>query len=146
MQLPQSSALCAAARALIGGGLYGAVAFGAGIGLGAARSLWLAARVSAAAATLIESTLLLLACWWTSRAAVRLLGVASTLRARATMGGAALGVLLFAEYAVAVWVFGGSFGSFSAALLSLSGLIGLLVQVLFASFPALQLEGRTAAP
>ena len=117
------------------GVLYFAVVFLAGFALGTLRVLAIAPRIGEAPAVLLEAPLMLAISWLACGWVVRRLGTPAGLAARAAMGASAFALLMLAELAVSVLVFGRSLAAHFAGYLTSSGLIGLLAQCSFAAIP-----------
>jgi hypothetical protein len=71
---------------------------------------------------------------------VRRFSVPARVRDRALMGVVAFLLLMTAEFALSVSVFGRSGAEFMASLTTAAGMIGLAGQVFFATFPIAQLR------
>ncbi|EAQ28824.1 hypothetical protein NAP1_14533 [Erythrobacter sp. NAP1] len=122
-------------RAIAAGTAYWAVVFAIGFMLGTVRTLWLAPRVGEEMAVLIEMPIIIAACmiaaWWlTARFAI------VSVRAALAMGALAFALLMMAELALAVGVFGETPRGWLAGLFEPPGVWGLLGQIGFALFPA----------
>ncbi len=125
-------------RAAWAGLAYFGIVFAAGFGLGVLRVLVLAPSVGEIAAVVIELPVILAASWVVCRWLIKRLDVPKDLTARLIMGGLALVVLLGAEAGVSVLGFGRTLSAHLEQHRHLPALIGLLGQVVFASFPVLQ--------
>ncbi len=125
----------AAARA---GVLYVLVVFAIAFVIGSVRVLWVAPRLGAFVAVLLESPLVLAASWGSARWSIRRLEVANALRIRAAMGTTAFVTLMLVEYGVAVWAFGASQADYLAQLRTPPGADGLLTRLCFAAIPCVQ--------
>jgi hypothetical protein len=126
--------------------VYFAAVFGVGFALGTLRQLFVAPRVGNVVAVLIELPLVLSAAWWLSRRLVAHFAVPARTRCRIEMGGAALVLLLLAEFGLSAWVFGNSLGQQLAGYMTLAGSLGLAGQLAFAAFPWLELLTAKAVP
>lgn len=120
------------------GAAYFAAVFVIGFGLGTFRVLVLAPTVGETAAGLIEMPFILTASWLVCAFLIRRLDVPVDIPARAIMGGLAFGLLMVAEFGLAVSVFGASPEDHFRSYLSLNGALGLAGQGLFGLFPLLQ--------
>lgn len=125
-------------RALTAGALYFAIVFAAGFALGALRTLYVAQRFGELAATLFELPLILLAAWFVSARVAAALRVGRALAPRLAMGATAFALLMAAEAALSVVLFGGSLRAHIAGYAEPPQALGLAGQALFALFPALQ--------
>ena len=129
---------------------YFGVVFGAGVVFGTARVLWLAPQIGVRAAELLETPVMVLVMVLAARAIVRRTHLEPALRARLTMGAAALALMLLAEFGVVLPLRGGSLGGYFANLdpVSAAAYYGALVVLaalpLFAP-PAVARPWRAAA-
>lgn len=115
---------------------YFAGIFALGFVLGTIRVLWLVPALGENAAVLAELPVMLAASWLWARRVLRRQPLASRSAALA-MGCLAFALLLLAELALGLTLFGQSAGEWLAALGHLPGSLGLAGQVLFALMPAL---------
>lgn len=83
---------------------------------------------------------MLLVSWFACRAIITRLAVPPHLAARIVMGAVALALLLTAEAALGILVFGRSPAEHLALYADTPALLGLAGQLLFAMFPALMLR------
>ena len=122
-------------RALAAAAAYFAIVFSLAFGLGMARTLFVAPRTGDVVAVLIETPIILsiscLAAAWTARR----LSVPTGAPERLAMGAAALALLLIAETALALTLFGRPLAQQFAAYASPAGAIGLLAQFAFGFMP-----------
>jgi hypothetical protein len=132
MNTPADSGWTTAIRAGIA---YFAIIFAAGFVLGTIRTLGLAPRIGAPAAVLVELPFMLVIAWVTCRWLVSRLAVAPASGPRLAMGIVAFVLLMAAELALSVLLFGGTVPAFADALRSPEGLLGLAGQVAFAAMP-----------
>lgn len=102
--------------------------------LGALRTLWLAPRIGAEAAVLAEQVPMPIASWLTARALLRRWPLPGR-RAALMMGAMAFALLMIAECALAVLLFGQTPAIWAASLTTPAGALGLAGQVLFAAMP-----------
>lgn len=126
-----------ATTAIRAGVAYFAVVFAAGFVLGTVRTLFLAPRIGALAAVLVELPLMLAVAWLVCRWMVRRLAVGDAWSGRLLMGIVAFVLLLAAELALSLLLFGGTVTGFLAALGTPAGAAGLAGQVAFAALPLL---------
>jgi hypothetical protein len=131
--------------ALAAGFVYALAVFAVGCALGAIRILLIAPRFGAAIAVLAETPFMLVASRWVSLECMTQFRVGAPLTARMLMSSVALGTLVSAEIALAAFAFGRSPIEYVQGLWSLPGVLGLLGQIAFASFPLLQAEPRAGA-
>lgn len=132
-------------RILQASAAYFAIAFGCGFVLGAFRQLVLEPRWGKMAAVLTEAPVMLVVSFFAARwmvQAFRLLSLPSRLFA----GLAAFGLLMAAEYVLAVLLRGQKVAEFAAALGTAVGLVGLGAQVAFAVLPAVVGDARSKHP
>lgn len=116
---------------------YFAVVFAAGFVLGTIRTLFLAPHVGPLAAVLVELPLMLAVAWVVCGWLVRRLAVGDAWSGRLLMGIVAFVLLLAAELALSLLLFGGTVTGFLAALGTPEGAAGLAGQVVFAAMPLL---------
>jgi len=129
-------------RALIAAAIYFACVFTLGIALGALRVLVFAPRFGETLATAIEIPIMLGAAWFICLRTVRRCRVGPSVASRSVMGSTAFVLLAMGEYALAVFAFNRTSSEYLSALQSTAGLIGFAAQIIFASFPLLQLRLR----
>ena len=114
--------------------LYFALVFAAGFVLGTIRVLMIAPRLGELAAVLLETPVMLVLSWLACGAAIR----AFAIRGRGpglVMGAAAFALLMTAEFALSLLVFGRSPDQFVRAFTAPAGALGLASQVAFGLFP-----------
>lgn len=125
-------------RAIVAGALYFLAVFALGFVLGTLRTLFLAPRLGAAAATALEIPVMLgfswLACGWL----LRKWSVPDALPARFAMGATAFVLLMIAEAGVSVLLLGRTLREHLGTYRELAALLGLAAQVAFALFPTLR--------
>ena len=85
---------------------------------------------------------MLIASWFVSRLCLDWLDVPRTVEARSSMGAVAFAVLISVEVCLAVLAFGRSTTEHLASYASVAGAIGLVGQILFATFPVVQFWRR----
>jgi hypothetical protein len=134
----RASDLLLAAKA---GALYAIVIFLIGFIVGTIRVVLLVSRLGETTAVIVEAPLMPAASWFVCRWCVDWLDVRQTVRARSLMGLVAFLVLMLAEFGLGT-VLGRSLTEQLAAYGSLAGAIGLAAQMIFATFPALQVWRR----
>jgi pimeloyl-ACP methyl ester carboxylesterase len=123
------------ATILKAGGLYFLAAFGAGFVLGAVRVLWVAPRVGARIAELIEMPLMLAIIIAAAIWIVRRLAVPARTAIRLGMGGLALALMLVAEFAVMPLLRGPSMAEYAEVPDPLTGSLYYASLALFAVLP-----------
>lgn len=126
-------------KAAAAGALYFACVFAAGFVLGVVRVLVLAPALGALAATLIELPIILGIAWSVSSWLTRRFVVPRERRSRLAMGGIAFALLMVAEAALSVAVFGDSLATHLERYRALPEAAGLVGQIAFALLPLLQL-------
>lgn len=117
------------------GVLYFALAFGAGFALGALRVLFVAPRLGARTAELIEAPLMLAVTFFSARWTVRRLAVPPARGPRLQMGGIALVLLLVVEFTVVLELRGVSLREYFATLDPVSGTVYYVLLGVFALMP-----------
>ena len=128
-------------RATKAGAFYAIIVFVIGFILGTIRVLLVAPRLGEKAAVIIEAPIMLVASWFVCRCCVDRLNVTRIALARSLMGFIAFMVLTSAEVGLGA-VLGRSLVDQLAAYGSPAGAIGLAAQVVFASFPVIQVRWR----
>ena len=129
-------------RILKAGVLYFAVVFGAGFFLGPIRILWVAPRLGARMAELLEVPLVLVITIVAARRITRRLVVPPTPSSRLGMGGIALSLLLIAEFTLVLWLRGLSIRQYLAARDPVAETVYYLMLVVFAVMPLLVARRR----
>ena len=119
------------------GAIYFVLVFAVGWILGPIRQLLIVPHLGHITGLLLELPLMLVAMIFAARWVLRRLNVPHALRTRAQIGVVALGILLPAELAGALWVRGASVREYLASLATVPGLISLLSFLAFAAVPAL---------
>jgi hypothetical protein len=121
------------------GAIYFALVFAVGWILGPIRQLWIVPHLGHITGLLLELPLIYNAGGddLRPRWVLRRLNLPHALRTRAQIGVVALGILLPAELAGALWVRGASVREYLASLATVPGLISLLSFLAFAAVPAL---------
>lgn len=131
-------------RAILGGFSYFGLVFVAGFVLGTIRTLWLAPALGSLGAVLIELPVILALAWLAALWTIRRLAVPDAVAPRALMGALAFVLLMAAELALSVLLFGRSIAAHWATYGEPDALVGLAGQVVYALLPLVVL-GRTAA-
>ena len=126
-------------RTITAGALYAIIVFVSGFILGTIRVLLAAPRLGETLAVIVEVPLILVASWFVCRRCVERLDVRRTVPARSLMGLVAFLVLMEAEIGLGA-VLGQSLVDHLAAYGSTAGTIGLAAQVIFATFPVIQIS------
>jgi hypothetical protein len=127
---------------ILAGVVYFALVFALGFLLGTVRTLFVrdAPDAGRLLGVLIELPIMLIASWFLSRYVIRRLAVASTVAARAVMGGLAFGLLLLAELLVGTLLFDRTPGEHFALYRDASYALGLAAQIAFALMPLAQMR------
>lgn len=119
------------------GVIYFALVFGAGFVLGTIRTLWIAPHVGTRIAELIEAPIMLVITIVAARWIVLRLAVPARRPARLAIGAIALGLLLFAEFGLVLWLRGISIKEYLATRDPVSGTVYYLMLGLFGLMPLL---------
>lgn len=129
---------------IVPGIAYFALVFTLGAALGTVRTIFVPDTPGSGRlqGVLIELPFMLLASWCVCRFVVRRFGVASTIAARAVMGGLALALLLLAELGVGALLVGRTATQHVALYTDASYALGLVAQIAFALMPLLLLHHR----
>jgi hypothetical protein len=128
-------------RATKAGALYAIIVFVIGFILGTIRVLLVVPRLGETTAVIIEAPIMLAASWFVCRWCMDRLSVGRTIPARSLMGLVAFLVLMSAEVGLGA-VLGRLLVDQVAAYGSPAGAIGLAAQVIFATFPVIQIWRR----
>jgi len=128
-------------RILAAGLVYFATVFALGFALGTLRVMVLIPGFGESAAVALELPVMLAASWLLCRWCLRGFAVPPRLDDRALMGAVAFGLLMLAELALGMLLFGRTLGEHLATYRTFAGAAGLAAQLLFAAFPVLQLSG-----
>ncbi len=123
------------------GAAYFAIVFAAGFVLGTLRTLFLAPRLGELFAVVLELPVMLAVSWVACGWVLVRFTVPSDTGPRLGMGGVAFGLLMLAELALSVGVFGRSVSEYADALATPHGLIGLGGQVIFGLLPWVRARG-----
>ena len=124
-------------RTLKAGAIYFLLVFAVGWVLGPIRELWLVPHLGRTMGSLLEAPLMVIAMILAAGWVLRRLDVPYALNARLAVGLVALGILSVAELAGVRWVRGISIQEYLAGYATPSGLISLLLFLLFAAMPSL---------
>ena len=119
---------------------YFVVAFGFGFLLGTVRMLVIVPAVGEMSAVMLEMPIMLAISWFSSRWLVGRFRVPDGLAPRLVMGGLAFALLMLAEAGLSILGFGRSLAEHLASYRQAASIMGLLGQLAFASFPAIQLS------
>jgi hypothetical protein len=121
---------------------YFALVFALGFLLGTVRTFFVRDAPSGGRllGVLIELPIMVSASWFLCRYVIHRFAVASTVVARAVMGGIAFALLLLAELAVGALLFGRSPGEHFALYRDASYALSLAAQIAFALMPLVQLR------
>jgi hypothetical protein len=130
------------AMPLLPGLIYFALVFALGFLLGIVRTLFLQAVPGAGrlTAVLMELPIMLGASWFLCRDLTRRFAVASTVVARAVMGGLAFALLLLAELLVGALLFGRAPAEHFGLYAETSYALGRLAQIGFGLLPLIQMR------
>ncbi len=126
-------------RACIAGAAYFAAVFAAGFALGVLRTTVVTPAIGRLAAVAIELPVILAIAWVACGAVLR--RVALTRSEAAMMGGAAFVLLMAAEAALSMLLFGRSLPEHFALYARPAHLLGLAGQLVFAAFPLVRAGG-----
>jgi hypothetical protein len=124
-------------RILKSGLLYFALVFAIGFMLGPVRIFWIAPRVGARTAELLEAPVMLLVSVVVARWIVRRLGVSSKLSSRLRMAALALGLMLLAEFTLVLSLRGVSIRQYLAERDPVAGVVYYVTLGVFALMPLL---------
>jgi hypothetical protein len=128
---------------------YALLAFVAGFALAIIRVPLLEPNVGPLTAVLIEAPFILILSWLACRVVLRRYGAGGStplsLAGAGALGGVALLLLLLAELTLSL-LMGKSLSAFGQALVAPAGLLGLGLQLVFASFPIVQTRQAHYAP
>src|SRR5271169_6317820 len=130
-------------RTLKAGAIYFLLVSAVGWVLGPIRELWLVPHLGRTMGSLLEAPLMVIAMIVAAGWVLRRLDVPYALNARLAVGLVALGILLVAELTGVRWVRGISIREYLAGYATPSGLISLLLFLLFAAMPSLVERSKT---
>ncbi len=125
-------------RAINAGLLYFIAVFAIGFALGTLRVLVVIPRIGELPAVLLELPVMLALAWPICGALIRRCAVPSCVAPRLAMGAVAFAVLMMAELAMAVWLFGRTPQQHWASYRGVAEQLGLAGQLVFALFPVLR--------
>ena len=129
-------------KPMLAGGAYFATVFAVGFIFGTIRIFLLEPQLGALPAALVETPFILTACWLLSGFWISRLKLTPALGARIIMGGLAFVLLVGAEFLLGSYGFDRTINEQVAAWATTNGAVGLAGQLLFASFPTLQLLSK----
>lgn len=112
---------------------YWGTVFALGFVLGTVRTLWLAPRIGATGAVLLELPVILMASWLAARMFVQRFGIAGAGQALG-MGALAFALLMASEAALAL-LLGESLWQWLFEMTTLPGALGLAGQMVFGTMP-----------
>jgi hypothetical protein len=124
-------------RAVEAGVTYFAIVFAAGFALGTVRVLLLVPQFGELPAALLELPIMLGISWFVCAKLIARYQVPPRIPPRLMMGAVAFGLLILAELALSLTLFGRSINDFAQALATPHGMIGLAGQVLFGLMPVI---------
>lgn len=124
-------------RIIKAGVLYFALVFGTGFMLGPVRILWIAPRLGARTAELLEAPVMLAVAVVAARWIIRWLGVPQSTAIRLGMGSIALSLMLLAEFTLVLWLRGLSIRQYSATRDPIAGTVYYITLGAFAVMPLL---------
>jgi hypothetical protein len=123
--------------AIKAGVIYFLIVFAVGWVLGPIRELWAVPRFGRTAAISVEAVIMLIAMIVAARWVIRRFSVPQTFGSTIRMGLVALAILIPAEIAGVLWVRGLSLPEYVASFVTTSGVVSLLIFLLFAAMPTL---------
>jgi hypothetical protein len=125
---------------------YTLVVFVFAFAIGTIRVTLIAPRLGALLAVILEGPIVLAVSWRVSQWCNRHFKVSWNPRARVLMGAVAFAVLMLLELGVSVLAFGETLDHYFAKYASTPGVVGLAMQVGFATIPWVQCRMRFQAP
>ena len=132
-----SGAATTVTQVLKAGGVYFALAFGAGFVLGTIRTLWILPSFGARTAELVEAPVMFVLIVVAARWVVRRIHFPPTLATRLAVGFVALAFLLLTEFTVVLWFRGLTVGEYIATRDPVAGAVYVMMLVVFAVMPLL---------
>ncbi|MGP9821090.1 hypothetical protein ACTZWW_13830 [Salinarimonas sp. NSM] len=129
-------------RALLAGCVYFALVFAAGFVLGVVRAFLLTPALGHVGAVVVELPVIIAISALVARWCVRRFAVPGALAARAAMGALAFALLMAAELALSVFLFGRTPAEHWAAYGRLAAQLGLVGQVVYGLLPVFVARGR----
>lgn len=124
------------------GVVYFAVVLAIGVVLGIARVGGLVPWLGPTGAVLLEIPIILAASWAVCRRLIAAFGVPAAPAERLVMGGLAFALLMLAELALSMTLYGRSLAQHIASYSGLPNVLGLLAQIVFALMPLVALRTR----
>jgi hypothetical protein len=121
---------------------YFLVVFAPAFLIGTLRVLWISPAIGELGAVIAELPVILFISWMACKVVVRHFSIAARLRERSAMGGMAFLLLMATELAISVVFFNQTFSDYAGQFHNPASLLGLLGQIAFAAFPAVQLKMR----
>lgn len=121
--------------ALKAGAAYFAIVFAAGFALGTARVLAIAPRLGETLAIILELPIMLIVSWYACSTVIRRMAVPQALPERLTMAACAFVLLMAAEAALGIAVFGQTAAGYLSGFAEPGKMLGLAAQLVFAAFP-----------
>ena len=117
--------------------------FAAGFAIGTVRVLLLVPQVGELPAVLLELPIMLGISWFVCATLIARLEVPPRIPPRVTMGAVAFALLMLAELALSLALFGRTMNDFTQSLTTPHGMVGLAGQVIFGLMPVLRVKGAT---
>ena len=128
-------------RAMIAGLVYFAWVFAVAFVVGVVRVLFVAPRLGATVAVLLELPIILAVSWWACGALVTRMAIDAGARERLSMGLIAFVVLQTTEALLAIAAFSQSPAQYVGGFSTLAGQLGLAGQIAFALIPLVRRRG-----
>ena len=128
-------------RALIAGLAYFAWVFAVAFVVGVVRVLFVAPRLGATVAVLLELPIILAVSWWACGALVTRMAIDTGVRERLSVGLIAFVVLQTTEALLAIAAFNQSAAQYAGGFSTLAGQLGLAGQIAFALIPLVRRRG-----
>jgi hypothetical protein len=125
--------------ALKAGFAYFVIVFGVGFVLGIFRVLILVPAFGERSAVMLELPIMLVVSWFSSQWLIARFDVVDWLMPRVFMGGLALALLIVGEVCISMFGFGRTLAEHLASYRNVVTILGLLAQLAFEMFPAIQL-------
>lgn len=124
-------------RALKAGVVYFAIVFAAGFALGTVRVLLLVPQIGELPAALLELPIMVGISWFVCTKLIARHQVPPGASPRLTMGAVAFALLILAELALSLTLFGRSMSAFAESLTTFHGMLGLAGQAVFGLMPVI---------
>jgi hypothetical protein len=118
---------------------YFVIVFGVGFVLGIFRVLILVPAFGERSAVMLELPIMLVVSWFSSQWLIARFDVVDWLMPRVFMGGLALALLIVGEVSISMFGFGRTLAEHLASYRNVVTILGLLAQLAFGMFPAIQL-------